>query len=113
MDNVNVLFSDETNFIVFLTSVGVTMWRSPKEAYNLDCCMVGFGCNIVALTRPTTGASQATLANHSEVYKGCNVHKHDGSVRTLVLAARFGMVLIQQVFFFLISDCSKLGSPFT
>ncbi len=90
------MFSDEPTFTVFLTSVGVTMWRSPKEAYHLDCCMVSFGCNIVAHPRLTTGARQATLPNHSGCTRGVTVHKHGGSVRTSVLTLQFGMVLVQQ-----------------
>lgn len=35
----HVLFSDESTFTVFPTSMGVTIWRSPKQDYHLDCCM--------------------------------------------------------------------------
>jgi len=38
-DNVkHVLFSDESTFIVFPTSV-VMVWRIPKEVYHPNCCV--------------------------------------------------------------------------
>jgi hypothetical protein len=35
--NVRMIWSDELPFTLFLTSQRVYVWRTPKEAYNLEC----------------------------------------------------------------------------
>jgi hypothetical protein len=49
--NVGVIWSDESSFMLFLTSGRVYIWRTPKEAYNPECLVPtvkhGGGCVMV------------------------------------------------------------------
>jgi hypothetical protein len=50
-ENVRVIWSDESSFMLFPTSRRVYVWRTPKEAYNLECLVPtmkhGGGCVMV------------------------------------------------------------------
>jgi hypothetical protein len=35
--NMHMIWSDETSFMLFCTSGRVDIWRTPREAYNLEC----------------------------------------------------------------------------